>query len=338
MASIQKTAKGYRAQVKLRGVRDSQLFRTKREAEAWASQRETEIREADGKAPGERHSLRFTLERYRDEVTPTKRSHHWERKRIDFMLRDELLPLDTAVSEVTPEHLEAWAKDRRKKVKASTVLRDYVTLGAVFTHARKVWRWIEASPVTDAPKPSQAPHKDVVISRPQIRRMLRALGYSRGGPIREMRQAVGMCFLVALRTGMRAGELCGLTWDRVHVDRCELPLTKNGEARKVPLDYRAAATIERMRGFDERLVFGVTAQSLDAQFRKYRKRAGLAGFTFHDTRHTAATRLARRINVLDLCKMFGWKNPKQAMVYYNPTASDIAAQLNRRPGRGLSRQ
>ncbi len=37
MASITKTAKGYRAQVYVRGVRDSKSFRTKREAEAWAA-------------------------------------------------------------------------------------------------------------------------------------------------------------------------------------------------------------------------------------------------------------------------------------------------------------
>jgi integrase len=55
----------------------------------------------------------------------------------------------------------------------------------------------------------------------------------------------------------------------------------------------------------------------------------LAGFTFHDARHTAATRLAmgRRVDVLELCRIMGWKNPKQAMVYFNPTASQIAARL-----------
>jgi hypothetical protein len=31
--------------------------------------------------------------------------------------------------------------------------------------------------------------------------------------------------------------------------------------------------------------------------------------------------------VLDLCKMFGWTNPKMAMVYYNPTAAQIAGRL-----------
>lgn len=82
-----------------------------------------------------------------------------------------------------------------------------------------------------------------------------------------------------------------------------------------------------MRGFDDVLVFGIKAQTLDAMFRKYRARAGLSGFTFHDCRHTAATMLARRVDVLTLCKIMGWSNPKMAMVYYNPGASTMAAML-----------
>ena len=70
-------------------------------------------------------------------------------------------------------------------------------------------------------------------------------------------------------------------------------------------------------------------QTLDALFRKLRDAAGLSGFTFHDTRHTAATMIARKLDVLDLCKMFGWKNTTRALTYYNPTASDIAKRLRR---------
>jgi integrase len=135
-----------------------------------------------------------------------------------------------------------------------------------------------------------------------------------------------VAFLVALRTGMRAGELCGLTWDRVREDFCVLPVTKT-RPRHVPLTQKALRLIEQMRGFDDSLVFGLKSQTLDALFRKYRARAGLSGFTFHDARHTAATWLALKLDVMDLCKAFGWSNPKQAMAYYNPTASDIARRM-----------
>lgn len=59
----------------------------------------------------------------------------------------------------------------------------------------------------------------------------------------------------------------------------------------------------------------------------------MSGFTFHDARHTAATQIgsAGRIGVLDMCKMFGWKDPKMAMTYYNPTAEEIARRLSPLP-------
>jgi len=38
------------------------------------------------------------------------------------------------------------------------------------------------------------------------------------------------------------------------------------------------------------------------------------------------------LHVLDLCKMFGWANPKQAMAYYNPSAAEIAQRI----GRGIN--
>jgi integrase len=85
-----------------------------------------------------------------------------------------------------------------------------------------------------------------------------------------------------------------------------------------------------MRGWDSFSVFGLRAQTLDALFRKLRARARVAGFTFHDTRHTAATIIARKVDVLTLCKIFGWKDLKRALTYFNPTATDIAKQLNRK--------
>lgn len=75
------------------------------------------------------------------------------------------------------------------------------------------------------------------------------------------------------------------------------------------------------------MVFGVASATLDALYRRARDRAGLSGFTFHDARHTAATRMASQLHILDLCKVFGWKNTSQALTYYNPKAADIAAKL-----------
>jgi len=135
------------------------------------------------------------------------------------------------------------------------------------------------------------------------------------------------CFLLALRTGMRAGELTGLEWNRVFDNYCRLPVTKT-TPRDVPLSKKALRIIARMRGFDDDLVFGLKSQTLDALFRRARDKAGLSGFVFHDSRHTAATNIAKKVDVLTLCKIFGWSDPKQALVYYNPKAADLAKMLD----------
>lgn len=126
---------------------------------------------------------------------------------------------------------------------------------------------------------------------------------------------------------MRAGELCSLTWPNVHDRYVHLPSTKNGRSRDVFLSTMAKAKIERMHGCDKTLVFGLTTASLDALFRKYRAAAGLSGFTWHDTRHTASTKLSRKVDMLTLCKIFGWRDSRFALVYYNPSAESIADML-----------
>jgi integrase len=155
------------------------------------------------------------------------------------------------------------------------------------------------------------------------------MGYSPALRVRTVAQSVAVCFLTALRTGMRAGELTGLNWDRVEVDHVILPITKT-KPRKVPLSDKALRLIDKMKGYDPQLVFGTNSRSLDANFRKYRDRAGLEGFTFHDSRHTAATMLSRMLDVMDLCRMFGWTDTRMALRYYNPSASSISQILNKR--------
>jgi integrase len=335
MASIFKHKDGYRAQVCVMGKRDTKVFRTKREASAWAAIREIELRESAKSSEADKHTLRELLEKYRDEETPKKRGRRWEEVRIDKLLRDEVLLPSLKLSAVTSDLIGTWRNKRLTEVAPGSVLREIGLLSSIFEHARRELKWITENPVKDVRKPASPDHRRILISRAQVRKMLSVMAYHRQ-PCKNATQAVCVAFLVALRTGMRAGELCGLTWDRVFDHHCSTSGKTAAARRDVPLTPKAKRLIESMRGYDPELVFGITANSLDAMFRKYRKRAGLEGFTFHDTRHTAATWLARKLHILDLCLMFGWSNTKHALIYYNAPAADIARQLSQ-PKRGQSR-
>lgn len=339
MASISPYRNGYRVQVCVKGARDTKVFRTRREANAWGAARETELRTQANTPPADLHTLAEAMRKYGEEVSPHKRGHRWETIRLDAMIRAADLPVSSKLSEITPDAIGQWRNLRLAQVGPGTVLREIGLLSAVMECARREWRWIAVNPVRDVRKPKMPDHREILITRAQIRAMVRIMGYSPTHPIRSVSQACACCFLAALRTGMRAGELCALTWGDVFDGYCKVRAVDTGAGktgkRDVPLTWKARRVIERMRGYDPLMVFGLKSQSLDAMFRKYRIRAGLDGFTFHDSRHTAATWLAQHVHVLELCKMFGWKNPARAMVYFNPKASDIADKITRSAGRLL---
>jgi integrase len=332
MPSIAPYRSGYRAQVAVHGQRDSATFRTKREATAWAHAREAELRAHVDAPIVETHTLADAMRKYGETVSPHKRGARWELLRMASMLDEKKLPCASPIADVTPAILGVWRDYRLTQVSAGTVLREIGLLSAIFETARREWQWISVNPVTDVRKPRAPDHREVVITRGQIRRMLSGLRYAPGVPIRTVSHAVALCFLVALRTGMRAGELCALTWDDVFDGYCKIRDGKTGK-RDVSLTKKTTRLIDAMRGYDPVYVFGLKPNGLDAMFRKYRDRAGLSGFTFHDSRHTAATWLAQKIHVLDMCKMFGWRSTTRALTYYNPSATDIARRIDAIPAK-----
>ena len=144
MASIKPHKQGYRAQVYVHGERDSGIFRTLREANAWAAARETELRSNASKSPKDKHTLRTLLEKYRDEVSPTKRGETWEVVRINKFLKSVSgLPIDKPLSACTSEVLGAWRDSQT--ISAGSIIREFGILSAIFEYARRELKWLDAN-------------------------------------------------------------------------------------------------------------------------------------------------------------------------------------------------
>lgn len=328
VAAPKKTPQGtWRVQLEINGQRDSGTFDTKRAADDWNARRTIELKSEGKSGPGASKTLRDVLRRYSEEESPKKRGKQWEIVRLAAFEKEihEALPIKKRIQMLTTDDISKWRDARLETTARGSVLRDLGLLSAVLETARREWKWIKVNPVRDVRKPASPNHRDRLIRFDETRKVLRALGY--GFPVRTVSGAVAVCFLAALATGMRAGELVGLQWSEVKGDHVVLPITKNGKRRDVPLTPVAQRLIAQMKGWDKESVFGLQSSTLDALFRRARKRAGLSGFLFHDARHTAATSLAKKLDVLTLCKVFGWSNTKQALTYFNPTASDIARRL-----------
>ena len=327
MSSITKNGKGYRVQLSVLGQRDSQTFLTKREAQQWSLQREAELRAGKGST----HTLADALARYAAEVSDKRRGWRAESLRLAYFgdAARSGLPSHLRMAAVTPEHIARWRDMRLAQVSAGSVLREIGLLSSVFETARREWRWLDANPIKMIRKPSAPEHRSRLITWSETKAMLRQLNHHPGQPAKSITQAIALCFIAARRTGMRAGEITGLTWDRYFGNYAHLPTTKTGVSRDVPLSTKARQVFDQARGFDSVLCFGVQSQTLDMLFRRARGRAGLSGFTFHDTRHCAATALGAsgKVSLLEMCKIFGWRDTKNALIYFNPSVSDLANKL-----------
>ncbi|MFT4267001.1 MAG: site-specific integrase [Xenophilus sp.] len=333
MSSIKKHGKGWRAQVKVGGKRESAVKPTRQEAALWAADRERELRRQAEGTLGEVKTLRDAMRRYALEVSPEHKGERWETIRLAMLEDDAALPVTLPLNKITPQHLTTWKVARLKKVGPGSVLREMSLLGSVLSYARRDWGWMQTAPMSDVRRPSQPRHRDRLITWGETRRMLRQLGWRPSGRPETLKQVTAATFLLALRTGMRAGELTGLEWGRVRQAWVELHDTKNGSSRDVPMPPKAMRLIERMRGLDEDRPLPIAVQTLDATFRRARDEAGLSGFRFHDSRHTAATRIGRtvgqpgRVSFPEFCLIMGWRDPKHALIYVNTSAADLATRL-----------
>lgn len=329
MASYRKRGDKWRAEVYKNNVRDSQTFDTKREAVEWAQKREGELAAMKaGKVI--RKTLKAVMQRYAEEISPTKEGGDWEIKRIVAFLRDESTLAAMAMQDITAVDLAALRDRRLKAVKPSSVLREIGLWRAIWTQARRgEWRYVDHDPWKEVTKPKDGPPRDVLFVGDQVELIVSALRYAGGQPTTK-RQQTAVALLLALETAMRASEIVGLTWGCVDIARrvAHLPKTKNGDARDVPLSRKAVELLQAMTGLDNNRVFTIDSAALDTNFRLGRAAAKVTGPTFHDSRATAITRLAQKLELLELARMVGHRDPRSLMIYYRKTATEIAAKLD----------
>lgn len=327
MATFRKNTGGkWEVQVARKGVRRSGTFGSKREAESWAHQVEAEI--LGGKRGAVDKTLGDLMRRYQAEKTPHKGGAETERKRIDFLLRDDLMKI--RLRDLQPTHLAKWRDVRGTVASPATVDRDLSTMSAAFTAAAKEWKWLDHNPMKDVDRPKLPAGRDRRITDEEIERILFAAGYDYETKPETVSQRVGAAFLFALETGMRDGELSGLTMDRVfldlkyaHLRACDV---KNRVKRDVGLSAEAIRIIKQM-DVKEGSLFGLTSTQVSAAFQRFKKACMITDMTFHDTRHEAITRLSKKLGVLELARMVGHRNINQLLTYYNESATDIAEKL-----------
>lgn len=325
MATFERRGKGWRVQVCVDRKRRSKTFATKAEASAWAL---TQSAELSGKQLP-RKTLQDALDRYAHEVSPTHRGCRWERLRLAAIGRDwDRAPLSLA--SLTGPQVAAWRDARLRSAQPATVARELTLLRSVLEAARRDWGWLAENPMKGLRWPKTPPSRKRRVPDAEIDAMLAALNYRRGEVPQTKSQLIAVAFLFALETAMRSGEILGLTAGALRGKYVTLPKTKNGDARDVPLSAEARILIGLLPKGEQ--VFPISAASRDALWRKARAAAkvntpSVATLHFHDARAEAIWRLSRKLNVLELARVIGHRDPKSLMLYYNSSADELADRL-----------
>jgi len=174
-----------------------------------------------------------------------------------------------------------------------------------------------------------------------------ATGYAEDRALTTVGSRVGACFLLALETGMRSGEILRLRpadYNRddrtLFVSATEKGGRKGARSghvqahRTVPLTARAVELVDQLLQSmpeGQPYIVGLTDQQRDANWRKYRDMAGVENLHFHDAKHEAATRLCRFLDVIALSHAIGTKDLKLLRdTYYNNDAAHAATLLPER--------
>lgn len=345
MASFTKRNNKWRAQVvDATGKRRSMSFTTRGGAERWAREMEVQ-RDADRETirAGEKvydryRTLREMLERYSEEVLPEKKGERRERLVLQALMRKFPDLADMPLTSVTTNDLLVWRNQRMTQVSVGTVIREIGILSHAFTTARRAWGWVKENPMTDLPRPKSAAPRNRRPTHDEIERLKVAGGYDPALPPTKATTRTVVAFLFCCETALRCGELCALTWDDVDTKARTIHVapSKNGLPRTAVLTTEAVRLIEQLRPVTEPTgkVLDMAASSVDALFRKLRKRADIdtgdteADLHFHDSRREALTRLSAIYQVQELAKISGHLDIRILVnTYYAPKPADLAAKL-----------
>jgi integrase len=312
MAYIRKHKDKWRAEVQRHGHRVTQVCDTKREAQAWALKKEAEL---DAMKGGGGKTFLDAVEKYKLSVSSTKRSPEWEGRRLDAML--EHFGPTTKMTTIDSARIGEWRDTRLKTVSGSTVQREANLLRNLFTVASDEWQWIDRHPFKGVRMPEHNQARHQLWGWRDIRRVLRA-GQRSGGKIGEMTQA----FHIALRTGMRLSEVLaapvGFNQRRQVV---VLARTKTTGRDEVPVGRIAARLLASAK-------FTVDPNEGSVLFSKLCRQQMIIGLTFHDSRATALTHLAKKVDVMVLARISRHKDINLLhRVYYRETADSIASKL-----------
>lgn len=309
----------------------SKTWSTRKDAEAWARQIESEIDRGIfvSRSTIEKTLLHDLIERYRAEVLPSKRGKHFGPA---LRVLDEHLG-KYSLAALSPK-LVAGFRDKRTKagLSASTVKKEINLLSKLIDIAGKEWGIaLPANPCAMVSRPVEKNARDRRLGPGELDHLLA-----------ECEPRMQALIRFALETAARLGELLSVTWSDVDLKKRVMIVrgidgrgTKNDDAfRAVPLSSAALAVLDDLRAMPRSIDGRVfwwwkAADSFNKTWRRACARAGVENLRFHDLRHEAASRLFEKgvFDSMEVASITGHKSLAMLKRYTHLRAEGLAKKL-----------
>lgn len=221
---------------------------------------------------------------------------------------------------------------KKRTIAPATVNRYAASLAAVITWAikRRIAPKGYVHPCRSVERRPEHNERTRFLSGDERRRLLDACRASRWPPLYAL-------VLAALTTGARKGELMGLRWSDVDLDKAvaRVGRTKNGDPRTLPLVPALVEELRKFAGAPGAWVFP-SPRSPDKPFgfeprwHEALRVARVKDFTFHGLRHTFASMLAMNgATLVELSDTLGHRQLQMTKRYSHLATEHKAALIGR---------
>lgn len=315
----------WRARIRRKGLPDlSKTFETRKDAEAWARsvEREMDRNMFIPSAAAEKVTVQEALERFKTEKLPGlyRGGIHWH---------SSITHLASALGNLTlasldSSHVAKYRDQRLKSVGSQTVRHELGLLQRVLKACQIDWgiplpRGLATELVR---KPSLPQGRDRRLRPGEEKKLLEA-AEACGGQI-------SLVIRFVLETAMRRGEVGKMRWSHLDFQSrvLEVPETKTGVPRRVPVSSRALAVLRSIpRRLDDK-VWEMELDSITHAFGRVCRKAGLPDLRFHDLRHEATSRLfEKKLDMMEVATITGHKTLAMLKRYTHLRAEDLIEKL-----------
>jgi integrase len=310
-------------------VQESSHSSIRRDAEALLALRKAEVIRGIYRRPVKITFGEFSA-KYMEHAKANKRS--WLRDEQMLKHLKEFFGTERQLAEITPADIEGYKLHRKAEVSGSTVNRELALLKRMFNLAITWDLFLDLNPV-----------RKVKFFR-EINTGLRVVSPEEEAKLlRNASPYVQDVIQFALNTGLRIGEIFGLRWSDVDLEKNILNVfaPKTQKRRAVPINGQARKVLEYWAlGRRNEFVFynpetGKPFVDLKAGFALACRKAGIEGVTWHTLRHTFASRLLDRgVDIVTVQQLLGHSTVIVTMRYTHTNLDSKRAAVEKLEGFG----